>query len=136
MISFSDVDVFIKVVTVSAPAPRQAAPQQQQQDLHAQLHRQKPSPPPRRHSPPGPSGSSSVGGGGGGGGGGMCDEKTVEYLRDLIAEKHELDQVEGGGSRKAIVAKLLEQGKIWSSFFARFFCTYCSNDISCHLSHK
>ena len=134
MISFSDVDVFIKVVTVSAPAPPQAAPQQQQQDLHAQLHRQKPSPPPRRHSPPGPSGSSSVGGGGGGGG--MCDEKTVEYLRDLIAEKHELDQVEGGGSRKAIVAKLLEQGKIWSSFFARFFCTYCSNDISCHLSHK
>ena len=26
----------------------------------------------------------------GGGGGGMCDEKTVEYLRDLIAEKQSL----------------------------------------------
>ena len=41
----------------------------------------------------------------------MCDEKTVEYLRDLIAEKHELEQMESGGSRKAIVTKLLEQGK-------------------------
>ena len=41
----------------------------------------------------------------------MCDEKTVEYLRDLIAEKHELEQIESGGNRKAIVTKLLEQGK-------------------------
>ena len=41
----------------------------------------------------------------------MCDEKTVEYLRDLIAEKHELEQGEGGSNRKAIVTKLLDQGK-------------------------
>ena len=42
----------------------------------------------------------------------MCDEKTVEYLRDLIAEKQELEQMEsGGGNKKGIVTKLLEQGK-------------------------
>ena len=88
----------IKVMT----APQALSPPQQ--ELHAQLHRQKPSPPPGPSPPAAASGGSS-------GGGGMCDEKTVEYLRDLIAEKHELEQMESGGSRKAIVTKLLEQGK-------------------------
>ena len=92
----------IKVMT----APQALSPPQQ--ELHAQLHRQKPSP------PPGPSPPAAAAAAGGSSGGGMCDEKTVEYLRDLIAEKHELEQVEsGGGSRKAIVTKLLEQGKVF-----------------------
>ena len=39
---------------------------------------------------------------GGGGGGGLCDEKTVEYLRDLIAEKQSI--LAGGGGRKQAVA--------------------------------
>ena len=57
-----------------------------------------------------------------GGGAGMCDEKTVEYLRDLIAEKRTIEtntnnNHSGGtddnnsGTSKSIVLRLLEQGK-------------------------
>ena len=50
---------------------------------------------------------------------GMYDEKTVEYLRDLIAEKqsleHQLGVVQMGmggvGAQKGVVFKLLEQGR-------------------------
>ena len=94
----------IKVMNAAASAPQPLPPPQQ--ELHAHLHRQKPSPPPGP-SPP----AAAAAAAGGSSGGGMCDEKTVEYLRDLIAEKHELEQMESGGSRKAIVTKLLEQGK-------------------------
>lgn len=49
---------------------------------------------------------------------GMCDEKTVEYLRDLIAEKQNLEhQMDVAGQmgmgvspQKSVVFKLLEQG--------------------------
>ena len=53
--------------------------------------------------------------------GGMCDEKTVEYLRDLIAEKRTIENnnINTSGdpenctmaSAKSIVLRLLEQGK-------------------------
>ena len=50
---------------------------------------------------------------------GMCDEKTVEYLRDLIAEKQSLEHqlgvaqmgMGGVGAQKGVVFKLLEQGR-------------------------
>lgn len=49
----------------------------------------------------------------GGGGIGMCDEKTVEYLRDLIAEKQTIESNNNNGSSpaatKSIVLKLLDQ---------------------------
>ena len=98
----------VKVMAAAAPAPQPPPPPLPQQELHAQLHRQRPSPPP---GPSPPAAAAAAAAGGSSGGGGMCDEKTVEYLRDLIAEKHELEQVESGGSRKAIVTKLLEQGR-------------------------
>jgi hypothetical protein len=48
----------------------------------------------------------------------MCDEKTVEYLRDLIAEKRDLEADKaaatadnGNGAGKGIVQKLLDQGR-------------------------
>ena len=51
--------------------------------------------------------------------GGMCDEKTVEYLRDLIAEKRTIENnnintsgdPENCTTAKSIVLRLLEQGK-------------------------
>ena len=55
-----------------------------------------------------------------GGAGGMCDEKTVEYLRDLIAEKRTLetnnnnlttDPENNSNATKSIVLRLLDQGK-------------------------
>ena len=56
-----------------------------------------------------------------GGGAGMCDEKTVEYLRDLIAEKRTIEtntnnnhsgtDDNNSGTSKSIVLRLLEQGK-------------------------
>ena len=60
-----------------------------------------------------------------GGAGGMCDEKTVEYLRDLIAEKRTLetnnnnltaDPDNNSNATKSIVLRLLDQGKKKSSF--------------------
>lgn len=65
-----------------------------------------------------PSGHASSGKGGGAG---MCDEKTVEYLRDLIAEKQILERDRegvavgvangGGGGGKSVLMKLLDQGR-------------------------
>ena len=43
---------------------------------------------------------------------GMCDEKTVEYLRDLIAEKQAIEVNSNAANAKSIVLKLLDQGKI------------------------
>jgi len=51
--------------------------------------------------------------------GGMCDEKTVEYLRDLIAEKRTIENnnintsgdPENCTTAKSIVLRLLEQGE-------------------------
>lgn len=41
---------------------------------------------------------------------GMCDEKTVEYLRDLIAEKQAIE-TQFGAESKNVVIKLLDQGE-------------------------
>jgi hypothetical protein len=41
----------------------------------------------------------------------LCDEKTVEYLRDLIGEKHVLEAAATPQTPKSIVLRLLEQGK-------------------------
>ena len=55
----------------------------------------------------------------------MCDEKTVEYLRDLIAEKRTLetnnnnltaDPDNNSNATKSIVLRLLDQGKKKTSF--------------------
>ena len=45
--------------------------------------------------------------------GGMCDEKTVEYLRDLIEEKKTIEINCSGKDdiTKSIVLRLLDQGK-------------------------
>ena len=63
----------------------------------------------------------------------MCDEKTVEYLRDLIAEKHELEQIESGGNRKAIVTKLLDQGRKEERVNSRTWLCQAHAATSCHL---
>ena len=56
----------------------------------------------------------------------MCDEKTVEYLRDLIAEKRTLetnnnnltaDPDNNSNATKSIVLRLLDQGKKKIYFF-------------------
>ena len=46
-------------------------------------------------------------------GGGMCDEKTVEYLRDLIEEKKTIENNNNKDENapKSIVLRLLDQGK-------------------------
>ena len=46
--------------------------------------------------------------------GGMCDEKTVEYLRDPIEEKKGIENNnKEENSPKSIVLRLLDQGKIY-----------------------
>ncbi len=71
----------------------------------------------------------------------MCDEKTVEYLRDLIAEKQAIvdqrGEADGRGSisqrqqqqqqqqPKSIVLKLLDQGKGWNAAVYRGKIVYC-----------
>ena len=46
-------------------------------------------------------------------GGSMCDEKTVEYLRDLIEEKKTIENnnTKDENAPKSIVLRLLDQGK-------------------------
>ena len=50
-------------------------------------------------------------------GGSMCDEKTVEYLRDLIEEKKTIENnnTKDENAPKSIVLRLLDQGKqtVW-----------------------
>lgn len=42
---------------------------------------------------------------------GMCDEKTVEYLRDLFEEKKTIENNKEENATKKIVLRLLDQGK-------------------------
>ena len=51
-------------------------------------------------------------------GGSMCDEKTVEYLRDLIEEKKTIENNNNKDENapKSIVLRLLDQGKLPSAF--------------------
>ena len=55
-------------------------------------------------------------------GGSMCDEKTVEYLRDLIEEKKTIENNNNKDENvpKSIVLRLLDQGKILSKTKAAF----------------
>ena len=66
----------------------------------------------------------------------MCDEKTVEYLRDLIAEKRTLetnnnnlttDPDNNSNATKSIVLRLLDQGKKKNLLFWYLFENSVSN---------
>lgn len=78
--------------------------------------------------------------------GGMCDEKTVEYLRDLIAEKRTIENnnintsgdPENCTTAKSIVLRLLEQGEkdsevleayktfLWDTEVRKVMCVQCA----------
>ena len=74
-------------------------------------------------------------------GGGMCDEKTVEYLRDLIEEKKTIENNNNKDENapKSIVLRLLDQGK-QSLLNIDCFCLNISqiyndeNEVSFHQS--
>ncbi len=98
----SAADAAAVLESVAAAAQQAAAQQQQQQQPQVVT----PTPPTGRAK----NGSASAMATG------MCDEKTVEYLRDLIAEKQEVEVAAGSSgagnaSGKKIVVKLLEQGR-------------------------
>ena len=97
-------------VAAAAAAAAAAAQQQQQQQQQSQLLLMKPQQH-HRHLQQQQQQQAT----------GMCDEKTVEYLRDLIQEKQTIEATaaagggtigEDGKANKSVVVKLLEQGKI------------------------
>ena len=73
-------------------------------------------------------------------GGGMCDEKTVEYLRDLIEEKKTIENNNNKDENapKSIVLRLLDQGKQKSfqhtqaAFVGKITQIYNDENVSFH----
>ncbi len=65
-------------------------------------------------------------------GAGMCDEKTVEYLRDLIEERNNIECSEEGSSKKNVL-RLLDQGKKLFLLFkgGHFFLEQLSQQLMC-----
>ena len=73
-------------------------------------------------------------------GGGMCDEKTVEYLRDLIEQKKTIENNNNKDENapKSIVLRLLDQGKQKSfqhtqaAFVGKITQIYNDENVSFH----
>ena len=73
-------------------------------------------------------------------GGSMCDEKTVEYLRDLIEEKKTIENNNNKDENapKSIVLRLLDQGKQKSfqhtqaAFVGKITQIYNDENVSFH----